>query len=45
MPMFTEDYPILYPLAERDPGVLAITAKDVTSIMGLDKKIQACVNM
>ncbi len=45
LPMFSEDYSMLYPLAERDPALAVITAKDITSIMGLDKKIQTCVNM
>lgn len=45
LPMFSEDYPMLYPITERDPILASITAKDITSIMGLDKKIQSCVNM
>lgn len=45
VPMFTEDYPIIYPLNERHPALAAITAKDITRLMNLDKKIRPCVSM
>lgn len=45
VPMFPEDYPITHDTAERDPDLLAISPKDITKIMGLDKKLQACVSI
>lgn len=42
VPMFPEDYPMTHDLSERDPELLAITPKDITKIMGLDKKLKSC---
>lgn len=45
VPMFPEDYPIVYRLEEREAELSAITPKEITKIMGLDKKLQACVSI
>src|SRR3989339_332935 len=45
VPMFPEDYPMTYPLAEREPDLLAVGPKEITTIMHLDQKIKPCVSM
>ncbi len=45
VPMFAEDYPMLYSHEERDEALKAITPKQITQLIGLDTKIEPCVEM
>lgn len=44
-PMFAEDYPIVYKSDEREPEILSLTPKQITQVLGLDKKIEACAKI
>lgn len=44
-PMMPEFYRIIYPEAERDPVLAAITPEEITKLIKLDEKIKPCITL